>query len=193
MITGLKGVIIAMNMSSIEVLTSSGIAYLVHITERFMSTLKMNNEVYIITEMIVREQEMTLYGFSSKAEKERFNLVQKVSGIGPKLAMAITNYDNNMFLEALSKADAKALTKISGMGLKTAQKLIVELKGKLPDSIYETSHSAPYAVMSSKDEAKEALLSLGYKPQMIDDYLQIAIKDATAEVLVRDFLRLQKR
>ena len=193
MITGIKGVIMGINTSTIEVLTSSGIVYLIHITERFMSTLKMNNEIYIITEMIVREQEMTLYGFSSKAEKERFNLVQKVSGIGPKLAMAITNYDNNMFLEALSKADAKALTKISGMGLKTAQKLIVELKGKLPDSIYETSHSAPYAVMSSKDEAKEALLSLGYKPQMIDDYLQIAIKDATAEVLVRDFLRLQKR
>ena len=124
--------------------------------------------VHVLTHLHVREDAHVLYGFMSAAERDLFRLlVNNVSGIGPKLALAVlSGMSVNNFKTAVVNGDVSSLAKISGLGKKTAERIVLELKDKLGvAAAWEAASAthAPTAEQSSANEAVLALIALGYK------------------------------
>ncbi|MCR5235750.1 MAG: Holliday junction branch migration protein RuvA [Lachnospiraceae bacterium] len=170
MIGFVKGIVdsVGENYALIDV---NGVGYEVNIgsgTAAELSGIKC--EVKLYTYMAVREDDMSLYGFLHKDELEIFKLLIKVSGIGPKGAQAILSVMNVSDLRfAILTGDAKAISRAPGIGGKTAQKLIVELKDKIGDAAsYDTEgisgvvSAGESPVRDERTEAAEALIALGY-------------------------------
>lgn len=140
---------------------------------------------------VVREDEISLYGFLTPEEEELFGLLQGVSGVGPKLALKILSGLSAPHLRrALVNGDLRALTAIPGVGGKLAQRLVLELKEKVAVSASgEERLAAPAGRM--EEEALEALIGLGYPRRTAEEALKKAegVGAATLETLVRDALR----
>lgn len=129
----------------------------------------VGDEVKLYTYMAVREDDMSLFGFLHKDELELFKLLIKVSGIGPKGAQAILSVMSVSDLRfAILTGDSKAISRAPGIGGKTAQKLILELKDKIGDAAYEAESPGNAAagsaalIQDERTEAAEALIALGY-------------------------------
>lgn len=170
MIGFVKGIVdsVGENYALIDV---NGVGYEVNIGSGTAAELSgIKGEVKLYTYMAVREDDMSLYGFLHKDELEIFKLLIKVSGIGPKGAQAILSVMNVSDLRfAILTGDAKAISRAPGIGGKTAQKLIVELKDKIGDAAsYETDgifgvvSAGEAPVRDERTEAAEALIALGY-------------------------------
>ncbi|HUV53489.1 MAG TPA: Holliday junction branch migration protein RuvA [Dehalococcoidia bacterium] len=113
------------------------------------------SRVQLATHLHVREDNLSLYGFSSAEELELFELVINVSGIGPKIALALLSaFSPERFESAIARGDTEALSSVSGVGKKTAARLALELKGKF--------EKAGVQWLSSHDDVRAALISLGY-------------------------------
>ena len=147
------------------VLESNGIGYIVHMVERELHTFYENEEVFINIRLVLREDAAILYGFRDSETRDAFDLLTTVSGIGPKLAMGILDGDDvtNIAKYIISK-DEKSLTKLPGVGKKTAQRIILELKDKIEKLNLDLSHvNKEETIFEEKDDpAVEALISLGY-------------------------------
>ncbi|WP_020396999.1 Holliday junction branch migration protein RuvA [Thiolinea disciformis] len=134
--------------------------------------LEPQAEVIIYTHFAVREDAQTLFGFCSQDERALFRHLLKVNGVGPKMALTIvSSMTGNEFAQFIHAGDAQALSRIPGVGKKTAERLIIEMRDRLPSLSphSETSPSkrnAPATPFTLKpaDEAMNALLALGYKP-----------------------------
>src|SRR5947209_8937877 len=149
--------------------------------------------IRILTQLAVREDAQVLYGFMTPAERDLFRLlVNNVSGIGPKLALAVlSGMSVNNFKAAVVNSDVAALSKISGLGKKTAERIVLELKDKLGVAAAWEAASAIRAPTPDQEQANEAvlaLIALGYKQveahRIIRD-LQEKERDKSAEELVK--------
>jgi len=134
-----------------------------------MSTLydlpEVGREVSLFTHYAVREDSVALYGFLTEAERRLFRDVQKVSGIGAKIALAILSGASvDQFSQWLQTGDITALSKIPGIGKKTAERLVVELRNRTTDLTDIGTTSIPQGVADPVTEATIALQQLGYKP-----------------------------
>ena len=147
------------------VLESNGIGYIVNMVERELHTFYEKEEVFINIRLVLREDAAILYGFRDTETRDAFDLLTTVSGIGPKLAMGILDGDDvtNIAKYIVSK-DEKSLTKLPGVGKKTAQRIILELKDKIEKLNLDLSQvNKDETVFKEKDDpAVEALISLGY-------------------------------
>ena len=115
------------------VLEVGGVGYLVRTTPQALSATGHGAELTLHTELVVREDSMTLYGFPSADEAETFRIVQSVSGIGPRTALAVLAVlDPEELRRAIAEQDAKTLTRTPGIGPKVASRMLLELGGKLP-------------------------------------------------------------
>ncbi|MEE9327250.1 MAG: Holliday junction branch migration protein RuvA [Cocleimonas sp.] len=136
----------------------------------FIDLPEVNQETTLYTHLIVREDAHTLYAFSSVKERGLFRTLLKVNGVGPKMALAIVSgMTAEEFAHRIHADDVTGLTKLPGVGKKTAERLIIEMRDRLPEpeSYPETSNdSAPIkrSLRNLEDEAIAALLALGYKP-----------------------------
>lgn len=156
-------------------------------------------EVKLLTHLAIREDAHTLYGFATAGERDLFRLlVNFVSGIGPKIALNIlSGISANAFRAAVAAADVKALSQISGVGKKTAERIVVELKDKLGAISAGPSLSgapAPLPVGDQKlADATSALQALGFKPNEASDAIRAAAAvlgpQAGVEALVRAALK----
>jgi len=149
--------------------------------------------IRILTHLAVREDAHILYGFMTPAERDLFRLlVNNVSGIGPKLALAVlSGMSVNHFKTAVVNSDLAAISKISGLGKKTAERIVLELKDKLGVAAAWEAASAEHAPSAEQEQANEAvlaLISLGYKQvdahKAVHD-LQAKDKTTSAEELVK--------
>ncbi len=127
-------------------------------------------QVTLYTHFQVKEDAQTLYGFIDKSERALFRILIKVNGIGPKMALAIlSSMSAEELISNVQESDVTALTKIPGVGKKTAERLIVELRDKLGQAAKTDLFSTPAVLRQVKadprQEAEAALISLGYKPQ----------------------------
>ncbi len=135
----------------------------------FYQLPNLGEAVVLHTHLVVREDAQLLYGFASLGERSLFRTLIKISGVGPKLALTILSGMNaNEFIVCVQDSDAAALVRLPGVGKKTAERLIVELRDKLKDQIPDahagTGGTAGMAVASSSvSDATDALISLGYK------------------------------
>ncbi|MDR1069611.1 MAG: Holliday junction branch migration protein RuvA [Gracilibacteraceae bacterium] len=131
---------------------------------RLAAGLSAGQEIVLYTVMLVREDDISLYGFGSPEEKNLFRLLISVSGVGPKVALGVLSaFAGAEVKKAIAAEDAATLTRAPGIGLKTARRLILELKGKLEDEPADAAagEGLPGAA-GSGDEAMESLLALGF-------------------------------
>jgi Holliday junction DNA helicase RuvA len=150
-------------------------------------------EVIVYTHLAVREDAHTLYGFVSLDERSTFRQLLKVNGVGPKLALAIVSGMTTIELyQIIHAADIAALSRIPGVGKKTAERLVVELKDRLPKPSESTLANTPSrtSVSNPAEEALNALLALGYKQPQAEKMVE-TFKDQglTVEEMIRQALR----
>ncbi|SEM53461.1 Holliday junction DNA helicase subunit RuvA [Ligilactobacillus sp. WC1T17] len=169
------------------VVENNQLGYLIYTANPYRFTADPNKKEKIYLEQIVRENEITLYGFRSAKEKKLFLKLLEVSGIGPKSALAIlANEDHQGFVLAVNNEDDGYLTKFPGIGKKTAKQIILDLKGKLTDldspealigqqGLTLTATADPY-----QKEAVAALLALGYTKQEVKRVAK-KLQDYTAD------------
>lgn len=143
---------------------TGGIGYLLLVPNPFRLERYINTDVTIFTDLIVRDDSHTLYGFTGESEKSMFKSLLKVTGIGPKSALAILAAATpNEIISAIEREDNAFMQKFPGIGKKTASQIILDLKGKLkPDEQSLFAETAPAANPSYVEEALMALEVLGY-------------------------------
>jgi Holliday junction DNA helicase RuvA len=156
----------------------------------------LGQKVTLKTQLVVREDSQTLYGFATDAERELFRLIQGVSGIGPRLALnVLSGMDVAAFKGAIASGDVKRLSSISGIGKKTAERMVLELKDKLGPSTGTAGMLGQAALSQDKTMAdtEAALEALGTKPGEAQKAAQAAKAmlgpQATVEELVRAALK----
>lgn len=155
----------------------------------------LNEEVMLYTEFVVREDSQTLYGFLHESDKALFQKLIKISGIGPKLALGmLSGMTPQMLCLSIKENDVAALTKLPGVGKKTAERLLVELRDKL-DAWLPNANIASYSdtrltsPTGAKAEAIAALEALGYKPKEAAKAVEkVFDEDKTAETLIKESL-----
>ena len=176
MITFLDGKLVSA-LPTQAIVDVSGVGYEVFIPLSSYDKLPAAGQsVRILTHLHVREDAHVLYGFMSAAERDLFRLlVNHVSGIGPKLGLAVlSGMSVNNFKSAVVNSDVAALAKISGLGKKTAERIVLELKDKLGVAAAWEAASAAHAPTPEEEEANEAvlaLIALGYK--QVDAYKSV--------------------
>jgi Holliday junction DNA helicase RuvA len=176
MIAQLTGTIRSINNDRI-ILEVAGIGYLVHVTPVAATTLALGNSLTLHTSMVVREDSMTLYGFLDAPSRETFELVQTVSGIGPRVALSIlAHLSPDQLADAVDTESVNILSGVPGIGKKGAQRILLELKGKLSRS------GAPSTSVSStqpmwREQLAGALISLGYSAREADSTISIVAID----------------
>lgn len=185
MIGSLNGVLIVKSLSDV-IVEAGGVGYQVSVPVNALSELPPEGEkvfLYIYTH--VREDTIHLYGFLTQEEKRVFLLLLGISGIGPKLALnVISSINHDDFLSAVEAEDITLLTSIPGLGKKTAHRLILELRGKLPKREAATD--------SVFNDTLSALINLGYKKSEAYDVLQKARKNVGSgdiEILLTEALK----
>jgi len=167
MIAHLKGTILAVT-DSYAILDVSGVGYKVAATGLTLSSLHEGSEASFWTYLAVRETALDLYGFLTKVEENFFELLITISGIGPKTALGILNVATiEVLRNAVFTENTAHLIKVSGIGKKNAEKIVLELRGKLDDTQYEGD-----SARHDDSDALEALTSLGYTQKEAREALQ---------------------
>ncbi|GAB3753428.1 Holliday junction branch migration protein RuvA [Zhihengliuella somnathii] len=164
MISSLTGTVDTVGLHS-AVIDVNGFGMLVNATPETLAGLREGCEARIYTTMVVREDSMTLYGFADTSAREVFEVLQSVSGIGPRLALAVLAVlSPDQVRAAVSEGDTKALTKVPGVGPKVAQRMALELAGKLaPAASDGAAEGQPGADDVWRANVLDALTGLGWK------------------------------
>ena len=173
-----------------------GVGYQVVFANPYRLQDSLQKQIKVLVQQVVREDSITLYGFISSEERELFQRLISVSGIGPKSAMSIlANDDTEGFVNAVESGNVTYLTKFPGVGKKTAQQIILDLKGKFEAVPEETTKAVVSTNQATLEEAKEALLGLGYSAKEITKIwksLEAAAPSTTQEALKVAFKLLMK-
>ncbi|OLT39377.1 Holliday junction DNA helicase RuvA [Serinicoccus sp. CNJ-927] len=198
MIASVRGTVRHVGLDHL-VVEVGGVGLLVHTTPETAAGASSGQEVSLETTLVVREESLTVYGFDGSDAKTIFEQVQTVSGVGPRLALAMLSvHSPDDVRAAIAQGDLVALTKVPGIGKKSAERLVLELKDKilavgvdpgLPQRAAGTVASADDAVQS---QVREALQGLGWTAKQADGALATVTKDeAPADVaaLLRAALR----
>ena len=173
-----------------------GVGYQVVFANPYRLQDSLKKQIKVLVQQVVREDSITLYGFISSEERELFQRLISVSGIGPKSAMSIlANDDTEGFMNAVESGNVTYLTKFPGVGKKTAQQIILDLKGKFEALSEVTTKAVISTNQATLEEAKEALLGLGYSVKEITKIwksLEVAAPSTTQEALKVAFKLLMK-
>jgi len=162
----------------------------------------LGKEVMVFTHLVVREDAQLLYGFYTTEERHMFRSLIKVSGVGPKMALAIlSGMAVEEFVRTVRQNDLAALTRMPGVGKKTAERLVVEMKDRLKDwadstaAVVAGSAGAPIALSDYQmsHEAETALIALGYKPQEAARIIAKTLKANETISSSNDLIRLSLR
>lgn len=160
----IKGSIEEINLDSL-VIEANSIGYKVNASSNTIASVKLGQIYKIYTKLIVREDDMSLCGFASKEELSMFELLTSVSKIGPKVGLGILSFATPKQIGAyIVSEDVAKMSKAPGVGKKTAERIILELKDKIDKNNieFEPTLLAQAPVSVSKDEAVDALVALGY-------------------------------
>jgi Holliday junction DNA helicase RuvA len=149
-----------------------GVGMLVHTTPGTAASVRRGQEAALSTTLVVREDSLTLYGFAGDDERDMFEQVQTVSGVGPRLALAMLSVmPPDRLRAAISGSDIAALTKVPGIGKKGAERMVLELRDKIGVPTGVPGAAAPAAPAASlwREQVTEALVGLGWSAKQADD------------------------
>ncbi|MBK5193836.1 MAG: Holliday junction branch migration protein RuvA [Flavobacteriaceae bacterium] len=188
MIYHLKGQLIEKNPTHV-VIDCNGVGYFVHISLHTFSLLNNNSEaIHLYTHLQVKEDSHTLYGFKEKSERELFRLLISVSGVGSSTARTmLSSLEPKQIMEAIASGDAATVQKIKGIGTKTAQRVILDLKDKIlkvfgVDEIFVSQNN------TNREEALSALETLGFlrkTAEKVVDRIMKETTDPTVETIIK--------
>lgn len=177
MIAFLKGRLAAKTESSV-VIDAGGVGYAVGMSAHSLSSMPAVGEpVQVYTYLLVREDALTLYGFANMAEKALFERLISVSGVGPKVALAaLSSYTTEALSNAIIASDTTAVSRIPGIGKKTAQRIILELQGTLESASQQQDDLFAAGNAQAVKAATEDLLAMGFSSAEAE----VALKGAAA-------------
>jgi Holliday junction DNA helicase RuvA len=191
MIAQLQGKLVEKNLTNV-VIDCGGVGYLVEISLHTYSAIPDGELIKLYTHFLVREDAHRIFGFIDKNEREIFKLLISVSGIGASTARAmLSSIEPNHIAQAIANGDSKTIQSAKGIGVKTAQRVIIDLK----DKILQVLDNPELTVMSSntgREEALSALETLGYlrkQSQKIVDRILANQPDASTEQLIKQALK----
>ena len=190
MIARLTGRVLTLDQG-VLVLDVNGVGYEIEVASSTANSVEIDKIVTLETLLIVREDAQILFGFTELTEKKLFQLLIKINGVGPRLAIGIMSGLNEDELSlAIMEKDIKVLTSLPGVGKKTAERLVIELQDKI--TFEKASGKKNRSKMSQEllSDLEGTLLNLGYKPQEVDFAIhRIKIESTDLEVLIKAALK----
>jgi len=191
MIASVRGEVLDVALDHV-VIEAAGVGYKLMATPSTLATLRRGNEARLITAMIVREDSMTLFGFPDADARDLFLTLLGVSGVGPKIALAtLAVYDAPTLRQALADGDVTALTRVPGIGKRSAERLVLELRDKIGP--VSPSVSASVNGHSVRGPVVEALVGLGFAAKQAEeatDKVLAADDEASTSTALRSALSL---
>ncbi len=173
-----------------------GVGMLVHTPPAVAAGARVGQPVELATTLVVREDSLTLYGFASPGDRDTFELLQTVSGVGPRVALAILSVlSPDEVAAAVSTGDVATLTKVPGIGKKGAERLVLELRDKLVAAGATTPGTvgAPAATSAWQEQVVEALVGLGYSAKQAESATTAVAASTGESPAVSDALRAALR
>ena len=189
MIGSLRGQVLERIAPATLLVEVQGVGYLCNVTTSTFAEMEPTVQAFLYVHHHIREDAQTLFGFRSRAERDTFDLLIGTHGVGPAMAMAIlSTYAPQALVTIIASGDLAALTVVPGVGKKTAERLMVELKTRLTgDSSAAVGADGAQSVTA---DVREALVSLGYGADEIRDALRQVTSSEGAESMLRDALAL---
>lgn len=194
MIGFLRGIIIKKQPPQL-LLDVQGVGYEIEAPmTTFYALPDVNNEIEIFTHLVVRDDAHLLFGFATENERHMFRTLIKVNGVGAKMALTIlSGMEADEFAQCIRNSDAARLVKLPGVGKKTAERLIIEMRDRLDNlPAVSKAHSSNTTNINTNpvNEAVSALIALGYKPPEASRYVHaVANDDLSSEELIREALK----
>ena len=190
MIARLTGRVLTLDQGA-WVLDVNGVGYEIEVASSTANSVEIDKIVTLETLLIVREDAQILFGFTELTEKKLFQLLIKINGVGPRLAIGIMSGLNEEELSlAIMEKDLKVLTSLPGVGKKTAERLVIELQDKIT---FERASGEKNKLKMSQEllsDLEGTLLNLGYKPQEVDFAIhRMKIESTDLEVLIKAALK----
>ncbi|MFC9298840.1 Holliday junction branch migration protein RuvA [Streptomyces sp. NPDC057011] len=170
---------------TLAVIEVGGVGMAVQCTPNTIAGLRTGEQARLATSLVVREDSLTLYGFADDDERQVFELLQTASGVGPRLAQAMLGVHRPDALRlAVESGDEKALTAVPGIGKKGAQKLLLELKGKLgaPTAVVGAQRAVASGPAPWTEQLTAALIGLGYASREAEDAVDAVTPQAEAAI-----------
>lgn len=187
MIASISGIVKLLRINTM-VVEVGGVGMLVHVSPRLSANQTVGRSVSLHTVLVVREDALTLYGFETPDARDLFEILQTVTGIGPKVAQsALTVYDVPELVSAIKSENSSILEKIPGLGKKGAQRLVLELKEKLGAFV---STQSP-VVGAWREQLNSALVGLGYSLRQSEERIETVAAQfgSASEIPIAELLR----
>jgi len=197
-ISSVRGRVLSIGLDH-AVIEVGGVGLAVHATPATLAGLRRGEEAQLATTLVVREDSLTLYGFTDHEARELFELLQTVSGIGPRLAMAmLAVLEPERLCQALADGNITVLTQVPGIGRKGAERLIIELRDKVGALAARGAEDAGGVVRGSvlsriRDEVTEALVGLGFPVKQAEQAVETVLADGTADGRIPDTATVLRR
>lgn len=185
MISYLSGKVKNINEKTLTILTSVGVGYSVFSPINTLFSFKIDEEIEMLIHTVVKDDAIDLYGFTNEEELQMFEKLITVSGVGPRSALNILSVSSTQNIAiAVENGDANLLSGIPGVGKKSCEKIVIELKGKLAKFIKENKDQNGKDNLLEENDARLALVSLGYNEKDINN----AVKEAKEN---KDFVKMK--
>lgn len=186
MIGWLSGTVRELDPAGSVIVESSGIGYEISLSLQTLCKLKQGEKTELSIHTHVREDQITLFGFSNNHERQLFRKLTTVSGIGARMALNLmSGMSTEELVGAIESSDDASIARTPGIGKKTAQRLILELQGKLGIAAATSAGALP---SNSNEDVRSALLNLGYKPTQIDAAIK-KVEPSDFETMFRNTLK----
>lgn len=190
MIGSLRGNVLERSADGTALVEVGGVGYVVHVTPRCLAELEPTSPAFLYVHHHIREDQQTLFGFQSRDEKSTFQTLIATHGIGPSLALAIlSTHAPSALVDIVASSDVGALTLVPGVGKKTAERLLIELKNRLSLSMLPVSDPS-VGSGSVISDVREALIGLGYSESEVREALRSMPSTTDAATMLRDALGL---
>jgi Holliday junction DNA helicase RuvA len=189
MIGSLRGTVLERGTDGTVLIEVAGVGYSVHVSPRTLAELEPTSPAFLYVHHHIREDAQTLFGFLHRDEKSTFQTLIATHGVGPSLALAIlSTHAPRALVDIVTSGDIASLTLVPGVGKKTAERLLIELKNRL--DLPATSSEGPRSGSSSTSDVREALIGLGYSDGEIREALRGIDADSDSATMLREALRL---
>ena len=189
MIGSLRGQVLERDLAGWVLVEVAGVGYVVHVSPRALAELEPSAPVFLYVHHHIREDAQQLYGFLTRDERSTFQTLIGTHGVGPALAMAIiATHPPGALVDIVANGDVASLTLVPGIGKKTAERLLIELKSRLQVPVLDSVGGG--AGSSAVADVREALSNLGYADAEIRDALRELPPGDDASSLLRDALKL---
>ncbi|HPS71526.1 MAG TPA: Holliday junction branch migration protein RuvA [Bacteroidales bacterium] len=190
MIEYIKGKVVEKNPAYVVIETTGGLAYFIHISLATFSSIQNMEEVKILTHYVIREDAQLLFGFYEEEERNLFRLLISVNGIGVNTArLMLSSLSVNELINGIATENIKLIQSIKGIGAKTAQRVVIELKDKIGKTTIPNTENFAFNYNNNKAEALSALVSLGFVKNSADTVLEKIIKSEGINLSVEDLIK----